>query len=92
MKNGLRGLKIFPENIRGLKIFGKPVRGLKIFGKPVRGLKIFVKPVRGLKNFGFFPENPPTGYPDLKMTSPLGTFRHITLNMAMTGVHLYRRI
>ena len=60
MKNGLRGLKIFPENIRGLKIFGKPVRGLKIFGKPVRGLK----------NFGLFPENPPTGYPDLKMTHP----------------------
>jgi hypothetical protein len=50
MKTGLRGLKIFPENIRGLKIFGKPVRGLK--------------------NFGLFPENPPTGYPDLKMTRP----------------------
>ena len=60
MKNGLRGLKIYPENIRGLKIFGKPVRGLKFFGKPVRGLK----------NFSLFPENPPTGYPDLKMTRP----------------------
>ena len=62
MKNGLRGLKIFPENIRVLKIFGKPVRGLKFFGKPVRGLK----------NFSLFPENPPTWYPDLKMTNPLG--------------------
>ena len=37
----------------------------------IRGLKIFGKPVRGLKIFGLFPENPLTGYPDLKMTRPL---------------------
>ena len=56
------------------------LRGAKISMKNLRGAKISVENLRGAKNFHYFPENTPTGYPDLKKTGPLGVKTFSTKN------------
>ena len=53
------------------KGYEKKLRGAKILWKNLRGAKISVENIRGVKIFTIFPKNTPTGYPDLKKTSPL---------------------
>ena len=67
----LRGMKISMENLRGVKISMENLRGVKISMENLRGAKISVENLRGLNMFHYFPKNTPTGYPDLKKTSPL---------------------
>ena len=57
------------EKIRGLKFFSE-IRGVKFIWKKLRDLKIFSEKIRGLKNLGFFEENTPGGYSQIKMIAP----------------------
>ena len=62
-------LKFISQKMWGLK-FLYEMWGLKFLTKNLWGLKIFRKKLWGVKNFGHFPKNTPTGYPEFKMTGP----------------------
>ena len=74
----LRGVKILKEKIRGAKISVEKNKGYEKRGKgcenilrKFKGCENTRRKFKGCEICDNFPEKTPTGYPDLKMTSPL---------------------
>ena len=65
-----KGFENFRKTSKGSENFRKTSKGSEIFKKTGKGSENFRKTGKGSEKFWPFPENPPTGYPDLKMTSP----------------------